>query len=268
MKKVLCLIICIVLCVVALTGCGGKTAKVLVSSDFADSLLLSQLTSAFSEETGYKVKLVIKDNDEVEKAVSKGDFDAALCITTSAAEKLQSGEWIGGGVFFNTMYLIGPKNDPASVRHLGQYAIADVLKHITLTGFSFVHPSLITPLGLRDVAMWLKVDATQNEAQRIFAADSAEQLVQTANNQGAYAIVTRQNWAQYGASATNATVLLSGIPGLMDQYTVLAKQIEKKPDASQAFCQWMLGQKARSIIASYTENDSLVPAFESNIPVQ
>ena len=63
-------------------------------------------------------------------------------------------------------------------------------------------------------------------------------------------------------------VLLSGIPGMMDQYVVLAKKIKDKPNAAQAFCQWMMGQKARSIIVAYMEPNANVPAFQSNLPAK
>ncbi len=268
MKRILCLILSMLCCLFLFTGCASKTAKLLVSTDFADSALLKQLMQAFHDETGYTIQLDAKSNTDVEKAVKKGDFEAALVMTQSAYTKLTSGEWIGGDVFYNTLYLIGPKNDPASVHNLGHYAVTDVLKHLSITGGKFVHPSLVTALGMQDVTMWLKVDTAATGSQRIIAADDGQQMIKAASDQSAYALTTRQNWAKFGAQYTNLKVLLSGIPGMMDQYTILAKKINTKPNAAQAFCQWMMGQKAKSIVQSFFEANATVPAFESNIPAQ
>ncbi len=268
MRRILCFLLTLPLCLLLFSGCASKTAKVLVRSEFADSALLSQLMQAFHDETGYTVKLDARDNDDVETAVKKGDFDAALVLTQSAYEKLGSGEFIGGNVFYNTLYLVGPANDPASVHSLGNFTASDVLKHLAITGFRFVHPSLLTPLGMQNVSMWLRVDATLNNNQYQIAADAAQAMLTLANSQGAYAFTTRQNWAQFGSQSTGLKVLLSGVPGMMDQYVVLAKKIKDKPNAAQAFCQWMMGQKARSIIVAYTEPNATVSAFQSNIPAQ
>ena len=104
MKRMLCFLLTLPLCLFLFSGCASKTAKVLVSSDFADSALLAQLMQAFHDETGYTVKLDAKDNNDAENAVKKGNFDAALLLTQSAYEKLGSGEFIGGNVFLQ--YLI------------------------------------------------------------------------------------------------------------------------------------------------------------------
>jgi len=270
MRKSLILMLCALLTIAALAGCGKKKAKVMVSDALADSGLLAQLSEAFTAETGYTVEFESKNRAASEKALEKNDFDAALVITNNAAEKIGSGQWFGGPVFYDTLYLIGPQNDPASARHLGQYATRDILKHLTLTGFSFVHPNITTPLGIKDVSLWLMVDATPNEEQFLLAPDDAQQMIALANGQGAYALVDRAAWTQYGGEASNSAVLLSGIAGIMDQYTVLAKQIKEgeEPSAAQAFCQWMMGQSARNIVVNYREPDSAVAAYESNIPAQ
>ncbi len=271
MKKFLCIFLCTLLLLMLVSGCGkNKVAKVLISEEIADSALVTQLTDAFTAQTGYKVDFIAQDRGNVERTLEKDDFDAALVITQNAADKLGSGEWIGGSVFFDTLCLIGPQNDPASARHLGEYAMRDILKHLTLTSFSFVHPSLVTPLGMKDVSLWLMVDATPDTEQFLLAQDAGQQMILLANEQGAYAITTREDWTRYGEEAGNLTVLLTGVAGITDQYTVLAKKIEegKDPSAAQAFCQWMMGQDARNIIVNYREPDALTPVFESNIPAQ
>lgn len=269
MKRFLSIFLCGVLLVAALSGCGkSKVAKVLINEELADSPLIAQLTEAFNTETGYTVELVTKNRTDVDAMVEKGEFDAALVITQNAAEKLQNGAYIGGRVFYDTMVLIGPKHDPASAAHLGGYAISDILKHLTLTGFTFVHPNLVTSLGMKDVSLWLKVEATPDAEQFVIAQDAGQQMIHLANEQGAYAITTRELWALNGEGEENLAVLLSGISGITDQYTVLAKPVEEgeDPSAAQAFCQWMVGQTARDIIVNYQTQDAAIPAYLSNIP--
>jgi ABC-type tungstate transport system permease subunit len=272
MKRVLSMAIALLACLL-LTACGGKTAKLLVSTDFSNSALLKQLVDAFTKETGITLTLDAKSNADVEGAVKNGAFDAALVITQSATAKLTSGEWIGGAVFYNTLDLIGPKNDPASVHSLTHFAAKDVLKHLSMTSatsttIKFVHPNLVTVLGMKDAELWLSVNAAATPSQFFSGDDDGQQMVQLANQQGAYAFITRQNWALYKSAGPNLTVLLSGIPGMMDQYTVLAKKISGNPNAAQSFCQWMMGQSARSIVLAYSEQGATVPAFESNIPAK
>ena len=267
MKKLLFLLLCALLIAIAVTGC-AQSAKVLISARLAESPLLGYLGEAFAQETGLKVEFEARDDAGIQSALADNQFEAALVLEGDAADKLAQGEWTGGKVFYDTLYLIGPEKDIACTQFMTQYPIGDILKQITLTSFAFAHPSPITPLGMRDIALWLAVDATPAEEQLLIATDDGQQLIHLASENEAYALISRDGWARYGGEVENLAVLLPTAQGITYQYVVLAAPVEegKEPTPAQQFCQWMQGQTARTIVTQYKMPEAQVSAFESNVP--
>lgn len=252
---------------VMLAGCGAQTARVLVEETFAQSDLFTQLCQAFEQETEYKVSAEKKNAEQVAKALADDKFDAALVVTEAAAQPLSEGTWTGKALFYDTLLFVGPKKDLSCVSYLDGYSAADVLKHLKLTGASFVHAPEETELQTREAALWAIAQTTPEAEHYIAAGDDGQALLQTASEQGAYTLVTRQTWAQYGAQYEGLAVLNSALPGITDQYYILGKPVEQgqeEPTAAQQFVQWMQGETARGIIAAYQSEGNVTPDYELN----
>lgn len=250
-----------------LVGCGGKTARVLVEEEFAQTALFTQLCQAFEEETGYTVRADSKKEEQIEKALTDNQFDAALVVTDMAATPLQDGTWTGKALFYDTLLFVGPEKDLSCVSYLKQYSAADVLRHIMLTDATFVHAPEGSELQAREAALWAIAQTTPEAQQYIAAADDGQALLQTANEQQAYTLVTRQTWAQYGEQYEDLAVLNSTLPGITDQYYILGKPAEEgqeEPTPAQQFVQWMQGETARGILAAYQSEGHVIPDFELN----
>ena len=267
MKKRVLLCLGTLALAVMLAGCGGNTARVLVNESFAQTDLFTQLCQAFEQETGYKLSANKKNEEQITKALADSQFDAALVVTDTAAEPLNNGTWTGRALFYDTLLFVGPEKDLSCVSYLTQYSAADVLKHIALTGASFVHAPEGTELQTQEAALWSIAQTTPDAERYLAAGDDGQALLQTASEQGAYTLVTRQTWAQYGAQYEGLKVLNSKLPGIMEQYYILGKPAEEgqeEPTAAQTFVQWMQGDTARGLIAAYQSEGHATTDFEVN----
>ena len=160
---------------------------------------------------------------------------------------------------------MGPKEDPARVKHLGKYKAQDVLKHLSLLEQPFVHPASGTELQTKINGLLQQAGLTVGDWY-VEAADDGQQMLQTAQEKKGYAFVSRENWALYGAETPELEVLNQRLVGMVDQYYLLAKPSEKEGEQSpdDAFLEWMKGDTARDLIQAYQEEGRQTPTFEIN----
>ncbi len=245
---------------------GKKTVKVMTTQSMADSALFAQLADAYKEETGRTAKAQAATEEELQAAAAEGTAGCILApFTPDINDTLETGAYQGAPVFYDTYLIVGPKEDPARVKHLGKYKAQDVLKHLSLLGQPFVHPA--SGSGLQE-----KINGLLQQAQLtagdwyIEAADDGQQMLQTAQEKKGYAMISRENWALYGSGFPELEVLNQRLVGMVDQYYLLARPEEKEGEQSpdSAFLEWMKGDAARSIVEAYQEEGRQTPNFQIN----
>ena len=245
---------------------GKKTAKVMTTQAMADSALFAQLANAYKEETGRTAKAQAATEEELQAAVGEGKAGCILApFTPDINDTLETGAYHGAAVFYDTYLIVGPKEDPARVKHLGKYKAQDVLKHLSLLEQPFVHPASGTELQTKINGLLQQAGLTVGDWY-VEAADDGQQMLQTAQEKKGYAFVSRENWALYGAETPELEVLNQRLVGMVDQYYLLAKPSEKEGEQSpdDAFLEWMKGDTARGLIQAYQEEGRQTPTFEIN----
>ena len=245
---------------------GKKTAKVMMTQAMADSALFAQLAKAYKEETGQTAKAQAATEDELQAAVTEGKAGCILApFTPDINDTLETGAYQGAPVFYDTYLIVGPKEDPARVKHLGRYKAQDALKHLSLLEQTFVHPASGSGLQEKINGLLQQAGLTVGDWY-VEAADDGQQMLQTAQEKKGYAFVSRENWAVYGGDVPELEVLNQRLVGMVDQYYLLAKPNEKEGEQSpdNAFLEWMKGDTARGIVDSYREEGRQTPPFQVN----
>lgn len=251
----------------SLAGCkSDSVARVSVPEGFGQSALFQKLSAAFTEQTQLEVQAQEQTAEQLQQRVDENDLEVLLAPVGNVTQKLSDGTYVGGPVFYDTLLFIGPQNDPASVAHLGSYSAPDICKHIALTGFVFVHAPAETPLGQTESALWTTAQTTPDAARYLQAADDGQALIQLANEQNAYALISRQNWEAYGEQAGNLKVLNQKLAGITEQFFVLSTPVEegKEATASQQFCTFMQSEQARQIVREHVEEGQSVSQYLVN----
>lgn len=257
----------IALLTLSLAGCkSDSVARVSVPSGFGESALFQKLSAAFVEQTQLEVDAQEKTAEELQEQVDENDLEVLLAPVGNVSQKLSDNTFVGGPVFYDTLLFIGPKNDPASVAHLGNYSAPDICRHIALTGFSFVHAPANTALGQRESALWTTAQTTPEASKYLQANDEGQALIQLANAQNAYAIISRQNWEAYKAEAGNLKVLNQKLAGITDQFFILSMPVKEGDEAtaSQQFCTFMQSDRARQIVREHVEQGQNVSQYLPN----
>lgn len=247
---------------------GGQAAKITMTEELADSALFTELADAYRQETGQSIKADRKELSDIQAQVNDGKAECALApLPAETGDMISQGVYGGYPVFYDTMLIVGPKDDPARVKHLGKYKAQDVLKHLNLLGQTFVHPAKGTELQTRINAL-LQQAGLEAGDWYVEAADDGVQMLQTAKDRGGYAFISRENWAAYGAQFPELEVLNQRLSGMVDQYYLIAKPNAKEGETSpaNAFLEWMKGDTARNLVQAYKLENAQTPAFELNEP--
>lgn len=250
-----------------LAGCkSDSVARVSVPEGFGESALFQKLNAAFVEQTQLKVDAQEKTAEELQELVDENDLEVLLAPVGNVTQKLSDGTLVGGPVFYDTLLFIGPKNDPASVAHLYNYSAPDICKHIALTGFPFVHGPAETPLGQKESTLWATAQTMPDASKYLQAADEGQALIQLANEQNAYALVSRQSWETYKGQAGNLKVLNEKLAGITEQFFVLSTPLKAGDEAtaSQQFCTFMQSEQARQIVRDHVEEGQSVSQYLPN----
>lgn len=245
---------------------GGNTVHVMTTEKVATSPLFAQLTDTYKQETGKTAKVQAASQEEIQTAVQEGKVDCVLApFTPDINDTIATGAYNGSAVFYDTYLIVGPKEDPARVKHLGKYKAKDVLKHLNLLDQTFVHPVSGSELQTKINGLLQQAELSVGDWY-VEAPDDGQQMLQTAKDKSGYAFISRENWALYGSQFPELEVLNQRLVGLVDQYYILAKPNEKEGELSSAnaFMEWLKGDSARSIIEAYKEEGKQAPMFQLN----
>ena len=119
----------VAICGAFLTGPAiGQEKSIVVASTTStvDSGLFDYLLPLFTQKTGIGVKVLELGTGEALDAGRRGEADVVFVHAKGAEQKfIEEGEGVKRfPVMYNDFVLLGPKNDPAGVRHLKDIAKA------------------------------------------------------------------------------------------------------------------------------------------------
>ena len=256
MKRIVSIACTVLLCLSCLWGCGARSTevKVVTSQAMVESGLFDALAQEFSRTTQLGVKITALDDEALSNKVSSGKFDAALVKSNSEIQSLlEEGKFKGGLVFYDTLYLIGPKTDPAGIRQFQDKPCSDLFRHIALTKSRFVHLPTLGVSRLKEQEIWKAAEITPEGDWYLTAdAEGEDALLKAASQKRAYAVIDRTTYEKYRESYPDLVVLQQGIDDLSDNYYCLYTKEEGAP--AQQFSTWLQSDPAQKIIEDYHKN--------------
>jgi tungstate transport system substrate-binding protein len=231
--------------------------RVAVIGGIVMSGLWSELSTAFTEETGIEISSTITGNKEVLlPAFRKGQADVIAMHASDDITTLVAEGWADGLTpwTFNDLVFVGPANDPAGIR--GLTSGAEALKRISQRGGKFIYPRgagqgiilnrLFKESGIAPSPKWCEIDSSPHSWA----------LLQRASASHAYTLAGRIPIAYGKLYGEGLQVLVQGDRSMRRPYVVAVANPSRVPGVplaeARALADFLVSERAQMIIRNFT----------------
>lgn len=261
-------ILLVLVAVLFASGARAEIMRLAVTTSFHNSGLSEVLLPVIQEDTGLEVQLLVVGTGQALRLGEAGDVDAILVHSKTAEEAFVAG---GFGthrreIMYNDFVLIGPSGDQAGIRDAG--TASDALTRISEAQSLFVSRGDDSGTHRKELALWeaagLDPTAAGDWYKPVGAGMGAS--LNTASALGAYILSDRASWLNFG-NKRDLAMLFEGDPVLFNQYAYLpvsaARHPHVKADAASELETWLVSDRARDLINSYTVEGEALFVFNA-----
>jgi tungstate transport system substrate-binding protein len=224
-----------------------------------NSGLFDYLLPRFTEDTGIQVKVVAVGTGQAIRLAENGDADV-LFVHHPESEKKFVIQGFGverHRVMHNDFIIVGPANDPAKIRGRGQGRAGEALVAIARAGAPFASRGDDSGTHKKELGLWKAAGVDPTVASGTWYRETGSGMGATLNvasGMEAYALTDRATWLKFGNKG-NLELLVEGDPDLFNPYGVILVNPKRydhvKAEAGQAFIDWLVSEKAQTLIAGY-----------------
>ena len=251
MKKIVCLLMVLSMVLMLLAGCGQPEADLYVTEDLAENPLFLALVNGFNETQSRELVVESLPAAQLMDRLESGEFPSAFFLMTPEAEAaLSTQEVTINEIFYDPVYIIGPREDRIGLSQLGENSADQVLKHIILTKSPFVHAASLTNLRKKEVLFWEQNGITPDPALYLEADPAEDGILKTAAEHNGYAVVERYVYEHYKDQYPTLTLLQDQCQGLVDRFCMVVQGTDTDSLAVQ-FANWMMDTPGQDIIYFY-----------------
>lgn len=253
------------------TLANADTMKMAVTTSFNNSGLSEVLLPAIKEDLDLDVQLLIVGTGQALRLGEAGDVDAILVHSKKAEEAFVAG---GYGthrreIMYNDFVLVGPQNDPATINTAE--TAKEALAQIETSQALFVSRGDDSGTHKKELSLWAAADldpAGFGDWYKAVGAGMGASL-NTAAGLGAYIMSDRASWLNF-ANKSDLAILFAGDPVLFNQYAYLPVNVEKhahvNTDAAQKLEEWLVSDRAKTLINGYTIAGEKLFTFNATTP--
>ena len=251
-------------------GCIVSLLILLISgSAFAETIICASTTSTensglfghilplFQKDTGIEVKVVAQGTGAALETGRRGDADVVFVHAKEQELKaVEEGFFVDRhDVMYNDFVIIGPPEDPASIK--GIKSAVEAFQKIADTQALFVSRGDKSGTHTKELAIWKKTDVTPaGQKWYLEVGQGMEKTQRIGNEKRAYVLTDRGTWLAT-KDQLQMEILMEGDPILFNQYGVMAVNPEKHPHAKYAqamkFIEWIISDKGQSAIDAFRD---------------
>jgi len=234
-----------------------KSIVVASTTSPLDSGLFGHILPMFKAKTGIDVRVIAQGTGQALDTGRRGDADVVFVHAKAQVEKFVAG---GFGVkrypvMYNDFVLIGPKNDPANLKGMGDIVAA--LRAIRAKSAPFISRGDGSGTHIRELDLWKAAGIDIAEDGRPWYKEARQGMglaLHTASASNAYVLADRGTWLSF-KNCGRLDIVIEGDKRLFNQYDVVlvnpAKHPHVKEGLGQAFIDWLMSRKGKNAIAGY-----------------
>jgi tungstate transport system substrate-binding protein len=236
---------------------------------FADSIICASTTSTensglfdhllplFKNDTGIEVKVVARGTGAALEMGRRGDADVVLVhAKEQELQAVAEGFFVDRhDVMYNDFIIIGPPDDPASIK--GIASTVEALKKIADQQAVFVSRGDQSGTHTKELAIWKQVNIDPvGNPWYLEVGQGMEKTQRIGDEKRAYVLTDRGTWLAT-RDKLEMEILLEGDPILFNQYGVMAVNPEKHPhvkyEQAMEFIRWMISETGQAAIAGFRD---------------
>ncbi|MEN9378888.1 MAG: hypothetical protein RJB15_566, partial [Pseudomonadota bacterium] len=161
----------------------------------------------------------------------------------------------------NEFYIVGPKNDPASIKIASSGA--DAYLKIANAQSKFISRGDNSGTHQKEMDIWKKTGITPNGSWYVVTNDFMTASLKKANSEDAYFMTDSSTWVAEKDIAPNLQILYRGDPFLVNTYDALAAPVgaTANRDIAVKFIQFVSSNEGQKIIRDYGKSKYKEPLY-------
>jgi tungstate transport system substrate-binding protein len=243
----------------ALSASAEDTLMMATTTSTDNTGLLDVLAPRFQEDTGIELKWTAVGTGKALEMGKNCDVDVLL-VHAPAAEK----EYVSAGygkdrteVMYNDFVIIGPPEDPASVKGL---PVVDAMKKMSNEKARFASRGDNSGTNKKEISLWKEagMEVPDKEEWYVQTGQGMIATINVATEKGAYTMTDRGTFIKFADTHGGnppLVILVEGDPVLFNQYSVLAVNSERCPkaryDLARTFTEWITSQDIQAFIGDF-----------------
>jgi tungstate transport system substrate-binding protein len=236
-----------------------KSIVVASTTSTQDSGLFGYLLPIVKQKTGIEVRVLALGTGQALDTARRGDADVVFVHAKLAEEKfLAEGYGVKRTpVMYNDFVLIGPRNDPASIKGKD---VTTALQAIKTKGVPFISRGDRSGTHVAELALWKQAGIDVQTEKSSWYREIGQGMgaaLNMASASNAHVLSDRGTWLAF-KNRGDLAVLVEGDQRLRNQYGVMLVNPEKHPsvkkDSGQKFIDWLISPEGQKAISDYKIN--------------
>jgi len=222
---------------------------------------------AFTSATGIKVKVVAVGSGQALELGRNGDADVLLTHSPAAEGEFMSQGWGASRqhVMHNEFVVLGPEDDPASIRSASN--VEDAFKAVAENQARFVSRGDESGTHQRELQVWKKAETEPAGDWYISAGAGMAPALRVADEMHAYVLSDRATYLTLRGDL-ELVILMEGDPLLRNQYSVMTINPKKhqhiRSIEAVQFAQFLLSEQGQRLIGEFGVQKFGEQLFEPN----
>lgn len=232
-----------------------------------DSGLLEVIIPEFEKQANVKVKIIAVGTGQALEMGTKGEADALLVHAPAAEEAVvASGDAINRErVMYNDFIVVGPKNDPASVKGL---ETKQAFTKIFESNAVFVSRGDDSGTHKKELEIWKSAGFDPSSlSSYLSAGQGMGPTLQIAAEKSGYVLTDRATFLAQQKNLKDVAILVEGDKDLLNIYHVMQVNPEKhdkvNSESAEEFVKFMISDKTQELIAKFGVKEYGEPLFFS-----
>ena len=246
----------------AIYGKGAKSFTLATGSP-GELGLLQALGEAFDKKEGARLVWIKAGSGASLKLLKNAQVDMIMVHAPDAVNKAIAEGWAVNRTLIgsNEFYIVGPKNDPASIKIASSGA--DAYLKIANTQSKFISRGDNSGTHQKEMDIWKKTGITPNGSWYIVTNDFMTASLKKANAEDAYFMTDSSTWVAEKDIAPNLQILYRGDPFLVNTYDALAAPVgaTANRDIAVKFIQFVSSNEGQKIIRDYGKSKHREPLY-------
>ncbi|MDR9436840.1 MAG: substrate-binding domain-containing protein [Thiohalophilus sp.] len=232
----------------------NQILRLATTTSTENSGLLQAILPAFEKNTGYEVHVIAVGTGKALRMGRDGDVDLVLVHAPLAEENfVNHGYGVNRRqVMYNDFVMVGPQNDPASIRGMQDpiAALTKIAQHQAL----FVSRGDDSGTNKKELHLWDAAGIKPQGSWYRRAGQGMGKVLQMSGELDAYTLTDRGTWLAMRDKLPLA-ILTEGDPRLFNPYGIIAVNPERYPDANYAgaiaMIHWITAKRGQQLIGQY-----------------